>query len=309
MNTPDLTIVASAALAPLTAWRIGGVAQYLATVRSPLGVKQALEFAAQQHLPVWILGGGSNMLVSDAGLAGVVIRMRDMRVEVHEPSADMTLVHIGAGAPMAKSVRQLSAAGWQGLEWAEGLPGTLGGAVYGNAGCYGSDMAAHVRTIQLWQAGHVVEVSPAQVGFAYRMTHIKQHNMVQMQQGMRVDDLGPIIVGATLAMHKADPAMLVAQMAETAALRKSKTPQGSSCGSVFKNPTGDSAGRLIEACGLKGFQHGGAQIAHKHANYIVNVGGATSADVRAVVAHVQQQVKARFGVWLEPEVQLLGEVW
>ena len=121
MDNPDITITEQVLLAPLTAWRIGGPARYLATVRSPRGVQAALEFADSQHLPVWVLGGGSNMLISDAGLPGVVIRMRDMRVDVTARSDDAS-VQIGAGAPMAGTVRQLVNAGWAGLAWAEGLP-------------------------------------------------------------------------------------------------------------------------------------------------------------------------------------------
>jgi UDP-N-acetylmuramate dehydrogenase len=305
----DMTILEQVSLAPLTAWRIGGPARYLATVRSAHGVRQALEFAARLQLPVWVLGGGSNLLISDAGLAGVVIRMRDTHMDIVTTGSGSASVEVGAGAPMAKSVRQLVAAGWQGLEWAEGLPGTLGGAVYGNAGCYGGDMAGVVRRVQVWQAGRLEEWETTQMGFAYRTSTLKQSNMSRMQMGMQVADVGPLVVGATLAVVQADPHQLAAIMANTAALRKGKTPQGSSCGSVFKNPPGESAGRLIEAAGLKGYRHGGAQVADKHANYIVNVGGATSADVRAVVAHIQQRVMEYCGVYLEPEVQILGEAW
>ncbi len=305
----DMTILEQVSLAPLTAWRIGGPARYLATVRSAHGVRQALEFAARLQLPVWVLGGGSNLLISDAGLAGMVIRMRDTHMDIVTTGSGSASVEVGAGAPMAKSVRQLVAAGWQGLEWAEGLPGTLGGAVYGNAGCYGGDMAGVVRRVQVWQAGRLEEWETTQMGFAYRTSTLKQSNMSRMQMGMQVADVGPLVVGATLAVVQADPHQLAAIMANTAALRKGKTPQGSSCGSVFKNPPGESAGRLIEAAGLKGYRHGGAQVADKHANYIVNVGGATSADVRAVVAHIQQRVMEYCGVYLEPEVQILGEAW
>ena len=305
----DLTILEQVSLAPLTAWRIGGPARYLATVRSAQGLRQALEFAERLQLPVWVLGGGSNMLISDAGLAGLVIRMRDTHVDIVATSNGEAQVNVGAGAPMAKSVRQLVAAGWQGLEWAEGLPGTLGGAVYGNAGCYGGDMAGVVRHVLVWQAGRLEEWSTTQMGFAYRTSALKQRNMGHMQMGMHVADVGPLVVGATLAVLQADPQQLATAMAHTAALRKSKTPQGSSCGSVFKNPPGESAGRLIEAAGLKGYRHGGAEVAEKHANYIVNVGGATSADVRAVVAHIQHRVAQYCGVFLEPEVQILGEAW
>ncbi|MEY3990503.1 MAG: hypothetical protein RI985_1584 [Chloroflexota bacterium] len=308
MSLPDMTITEHVDLAPMTSWRIGGPARYLASVRSPVGVMQAIAFADQYKLPVWILGGGSNMLISSSGLPGVVIRMRDNSMQLVE-NADVARIMIGAGAPMAGTVRQLSNAGWAGLTWAEGLPGTFGGAVYGNAGCYGGDMAQSVAEVQLWQDGALVTRTPTALEFSYRTSAIKRQNALLMHNGMHVGEIGPIVVAATVALVRDDPARLSAEMAQTAALRRSKTPQGSSCGSVFKNPPYDSAGRLIEAVGLKGYACGGAVIADKHANYIVNHGGATSDDVRAIVAHVQSVVFREFGVALEPEVQLLGESW
>jgi UDP-N-acetylmuramate dehydrogenase len=270
-------------------------------------VQAALEFADSQHLPVWVLGGGSNMLISDAGLPGVVIRMRDMRVDV-TPRSDDASVQIGAGAPMAGTVRQLVNAGWAGLAWAEGLPGTVGGAVYGNAGCYGGDMAQSVTQVDIWQAGAMVSYTAAQLGFGYRTSALKQQNAAKMTQGMAVADMGPIVVGATVTLQRGDVAQLMADMAATAVLRRSKTPPGSSCGSVFKNPAGDSAGRLIDAAGLRGFASGGAVIADKHANYIVNRDHATSADVLRIIAHVRNVVARQFGIQLEPEVQFLGAI-
>jgi len=247
MDNPDIIIESAVSLAALTSWRIGGVARHLATVSSVVGLQHALQFAEQQRLPVWILGGGSNILMSDAGLNGVVIRMRDQHLHIVEHS-DQAHIHIGAGAQMAGPVRRLSKQGWCGLTWAEGLPGTVGGAVYGNAGCYG------------------------------------------------------------ITLQRGDAAALATAMASTAALRRSKTPQGSSCGSVFKNPPGDSAGRLIDAAGLRGYTYGGAMVAEKHANYIVNRDQATSADVLHIMHHVRAQVDRIFGIQLEPEVQLLGDM-
>jgi UDP-N-acetylmuramate dehydrogenase len=308
MSLPEFTITEYVDLAPMTSWRIGGVARYLASVRTPNGLVQAIAFAEHRQLPVWILGGGSNMLMSSHGLPGVVIRMRDNSIRI-DAQSDVADVTIGAGAPMAGSVRQLSNAGWAGLTWAEGLPGTFGGAVYGNAGCYGGDMAQSVAHVELWRDGTLMTCTPDALSFAYRTSAIKRHNSLYMRDGMHVGDIGPIVVAATVQLVRDDPARLGDAMAQTAALRRSKTPQGSSCGSVFKNPPNDSAGRLIETAGLKGYTHGNAIIADKHANYIVNQGGATSADIRAIVAHVQSVVLREFGVTLEPEVQLLGESW
>lgn len=308
MSTPALLMTEFVPLAALTSWRIGGVARYLATVRSAQGIAEAIAFADTHQLPVWILGGGSNMLISDDGLPGVVIRMRDMTVDIQAHGA-RAAVRIGAGAPMAGTVRQLISAGWAGLAWAEGLPGTVGGAVYGNAGCYGGAMADSVQQVELWRAGQVVSVAPHELGFAYRTSALKLRAVPKLVHGMHAGDVEPIVLGATMQLMQSDPALLAQQLADTAALRKGKTPQGSSCGSVFKNPPGDSAGRLIEAAGLKGYAVGAAWVAEKHANYIINRGGATSADVCALVAHIRKTVQAQFAVTLEPEVQILGAEW
>ena len=306
--TTALTIEEHVPLAPLTSWRIGGAARFLATVRSPAGLAEAIAFADTQRLPLWILGGGSNILVSDAGLPGVVIRMRDVSIDITN-NRDVAAVRIGAGAPMAGTVRKLVHAGWAGIVWAEGLPGTFGGAVYGNAGCYGGAMADTVDEVVLWEHGHLVTVTPAALGFSYRSSRLKHDAQPQQALGMHAGDVAPVVVAATLALTKADPLQLAEQMAQTAALRRTKTPQGSSCGSVFKNPPQGAAGQLIEAAGLKGYAIGAAQIAEKHANYIINHGGATSADVCALVAHIRQSVAAHSGILLEPEVQLLGAEW
>ncbi|MFM7680242.1 MAG: UDP-N-acetylmuramate dehydrogenase [Roseiflexaceae bacterium] len=307
MDNPDIIIADSVPLAALTSWRIGGVARHLATVSSVVGLQHALQFAEQHRLPIWILGGGSNILISDAGLNGVVIRMRDRHLHIVEAS-DYAHIHIGAGAQMAGTVRRLSKQGWHGLTWAEGLPGTVGGAVYGNAGCYGGEMAQSVTSVDIWHHG-MVQTQPAPFfAFQYRTSAIKVHNAQFMRTGMPVADLGPIVVGATITLQRGDVATLAAAMDSTAALRRSKTPQGSSCGSVFKNPPGDSAGRLIDAAGLRGYTYGGAMVAEKHANYIVNHGHATSADVLHIMYHVRAQVDRIFGIQLEPEVQLLGDM-
>lgn len=308
MALPDMTIAEHVDLTPMTSWRIGGPARYLASVRSQTGLVDAIAFADRQQLPVWILGGGSNLLMSSHGLPGVVIRMRDTAMHRDVHAAEAT-VEIGAGAPMAGTVRQLSNAGWAGLTWAEGLPGTFGGAVYGNAGCYGGDMAQSVTQVRLWYDGRVCDCKPSELQFTYRTSALKRNNAPLMHRGMHVGEIGPIVVSATVQLTRDDPDRLSTLMAETAALRRSKTPQGSSCGSVFKNPPNDSAGRLIEAAGLKGYAHGGAVVSDKHANYIMNRGGAHSDDIRAIVAHIQSVVLREFGVALEPEVQLLGEAW
>jgi UDP-N-acetylmuramate dehydrogenase len=225
-------------------------------------------------------------------------------IDVQRPA-----VRAGAGANLVHVVSAAVQAGLGGLETLVDVPGTVGGAVYGNAGCYGGAMADSVTHVELWRGGNITSVGPHELGFSYRSSALKRHVVPKLIHGMHVGDIEPIVVGATIQLTQEDPQLLATHLAQTAALRKSKTPQGSSCGSVFKNPPGDSAGRLIEAAGLKGASVGAACVADKHANYIINKGGATSADVSTLVAHIRATVQAQFAVTLEPEVQILGAEW
>ncbi|KPV47689.1 UDP-N-acetylenolpyruvoylglucosamine reductase, partial [Kouleothrix aurantiaca] len=200
-------------------------------------------------------------------------------------SGDTATARIGAGAPMAGTVRRLAAQGWAGLEWAEGLPGTIGGAVFGNAGCYGGDVAGVLQRAWLLMNDAVEEWPAAQFAYGYRTSALKQAKDEQRTTDdqhaytLGPSSVGPIVLAAEFALQRADRQALAAQMERTAAERKGKTPWGSSCGSVFKNPPGRSAGQLLEAAGMKGTRVGQAEIAQKHANYIVNLGGASSDDV------------------------------
>jgi UDP-N-acetylmuramate dehydrogenase len=281
-------------LAKYTSWRVGGSARYLAEPGTPEELSELLAWANTHGHAVAILGGGTNTLVTDAGWDGLVIRYRDQRVELTETETG-ALVRLGAGAPTAGSVRKLARQGWGGFEWAEGLPGTIGGAIYGNAGCYGSDMAAIVTRAWLLSDGVVAEWPVEQLGFGYRTSALKRITPA------------PIVLAAEVQLERADPQLLAARMEQTAAARRSKTPAGQSCGSVFKNPPGESAGRLIEAAGLKGLRIGAAEVAQKHANYIVNTGGAASSDILALIEAIREGVHAQFGITLETEVQILGE--
>ncbi|HMO56414.1 MAG TPA: UDP-N-acetylmuramate dehydrogenase [Roseiflexaceae bacterium] len=282
-------------LAKYTSWRIGGPAAFFTNAADIDGLRAALQYAHDHNLPPLLLGGGTNMLVGDSGWPGMVIRFRDQHLAI-AVDGDQALAWVGAGAPMAGTARRLTRRGWAGLEWAEGLPGTIGGAVFGNAGCYGGDIAGTLITARLLVGEQIEEWPVARFGYGYRTSVLK----AQRGNGM------PIIVAAAFALTRGDPAVLGAQIDATAALRRSKTPWGSSCGSVFKNPPGQSAGRLIEAAGLKGTRVGAAEIAEKHANYIVNLGGATSRDVVALIELARERVLREFGITLELEVQIVG---
>jgi UDP-N-acetylmuramate dehydrogenase len=265
-------------------------------------------------LPIFVLGGGTNLLVRDSGFPGLVLRYRSQELRVDELAGR---AWIAAGAPMAGTARRLAARGWAGLEWAEGLPGTIGGAVFGNAGCYGGDIASALARAWLLVDGETVEWPVERFAYGYRTSALKQ---TKDERRKTKDDhaganssvlhpsssVSPIIVAAEFDVARADPRDLAERMRRSAAERKSKTPVGSSCGSVFKNPPGDSAGRLLEAAGLKGTRVGGAEFSWKHANYIVNQGGASSEDVLRLIEIARERVSRAFAIELELEIQIVG---
>jgi UDP-N-acetylmuramate dehydrogenase len=289
-------IVENEPLAPHTSWRIGGPARFYATPRTPDELRHSLGWAQERGLPVFVLGGGSNLLARDAGFSGLVLRYRDTSWQIDE-RGDAGLLRVGAGAPMAGTARRVAGLGWAGLEWAEGLPGTIGGAVYGNAGCYGSDIASVLERATLLVDGEVQTWGAERMEYGYRTSVLKRDD--------RARAADRIVLAAELRLARGDRDELAATMARIAAERRSKTPWGRSCGSVFKNPPGGSAGRLIEAAGLKGATSGGAQISERHANYIVNTGGATSDDILRLIELARAAVLRQFGVELELEVVVL----
>src|SRR5262249_9216199 len=308
-------IIENEPLAKYTSWRIGGPARYFANTATPEELRAALAWAREHETPVFLLGGGTNVLARDAGFGGLILRYRAQEPRVVS-EGEVARAWIGAGAPMAGTVRRLAAQGWGGLQWAEGLPGTIGGAVFGNAGCYGGDIASVLARAWLLIGGAIEEWPVERFAYGYRTSALKptkdqrpktkDHEAVAKPFVLGLSSLVPIVLAAEFNVHRADPRELAAQMERTAAERKAKTPWGSSCGSVFKNPPGESAGRLIEAAGLKGTRVGGAEIAHKHANYIVNLGGAGSDDVLRLIEIARERVCKEFGIELDLEVQVLG---
>ena len=308
-------IIENEPLAKYTSWRIGGPARYFANAGTPEDLRETLGWARQRTLPVFILGGGTNLLAHDTGFDGLVLRYRSQELRV-ESEGDTGRAWIAAGAPMAGSVRKLAARGWGGLQWAEGLPGTIGGAVFGNAGCYSGGVAAVLARAWLLIGDTVEEWPVERFAYGYRTSVLKQtkdqrpktkdkhcHNASLVLGPWSL--VNPVVIAAEFKIQRADPRDLAVQMERTAAERKGKTPWGSSCGSVLKNPPCESAGRLIEAAGLKGARVGGAEIAQKHANYIVNLGGASSVDVLGLIEIARERVFKEFGIELELEVQII----
>jgi UDP-N-acetylmuramate dehydrogenase len=314
-------IIENEPLAKYTSWRVGGPARYFGNATTPNALGAALSWAREHDLPAFILGGGTNVLVRDTGLAGLALRYRAQELRIEESAAR---AWVASGAPMAGTARRLAGQGWAGLEWAEGLPGTIGGAVFGNAGCYGGDIASALARAWLLVGDTIEEWPVERFGYSYRTSVLKKASangqrpptnvqgtgtafVVQPAQiGSEGAFGGPIVVAAEFILARADPHALAERMKGIAAERKGKTPVGSSCGSVFKNPPEESAGRLIEAAGLKGSRVGNAEISHKHANYIVNLGSASSEDLLRLIEIARERVLKEFRIELELEVQIVG---
>jgi UDP-N-acetylmuramate dehydrogenase len=287
-----------------TAARIGGAADILITVETSTELAEVTKLCWQQTIPFTILGSGSNVLVSDAGVRQVVVLNRAKKI-VFNPHSQPISVWAESGANFGALARQAAAKGFLGLEWAAGIPGTVGGAVYGNAGAHGSDMSsnlvmANILHHQQINGDHQTEIlqeewSVEQFEYAYRGSNIKR------QPGQVV------ILSAQMKLSQSTPETVQAKMDEYTAMRRNSQPTGASLGSIFKNPVGDYAGRLIEAAGLKGRKIGKVEISQKHANFFINQDSATASDYAALIRLVQKDVSEKLGVSLELEIELLGD--
>lgn len=295
-------------LAPLTTMKVGGPADYFATVNDMVQLMKTVRWARRMDLPYFVLGGGSNLLISDSGMRGLVIFNRSRATRVDEPPCcdedRRPYLFAESGAAMAGAARFSVNAGLSGLEWAVSVPGTIGGAVVNNAGAHGGEIKDNLAYADLLnEAGEFVEYQAADFAYAYRSSSLKRQRL--LQPGFK-----PVVLCANFRLERGDPGEIRTRADGFLAHRRASQPVEPSLGSTFVNPPGDYAGRLIEAAGLKGVSHGGVEISVKHANFIVNprgVGAATAADVVALMEHVQSTVAAQFGIWLEPEVQFAGD--
>jgi UDP-N-acetylmuramate dehydrogenase len=308
--TLGLEIRENVSLAPYTSIKVGGTAQYFVTVSSTEQMIKIARWARAVAIPYYILGGGSNILVADAGIRGLVIYNRCRLVRIDEapccvfPQDDRPFLFAESGAAMAGAARTSIAAGLSGLEWAVSVPGTVGGAVVGNAGAHGAEIKDSLWNAMILNAGDTVEeLSGEQLAFAYRSSALKRQLAVKA-------GFGPIVLNANFRLDFGDVETTKAAADQYLQHRRRTQPVEPSVGSTFRNPPGDFAGRLIEAAGLKGLRVGGIQVSEVHANFLVNrggVGAVRAADALALVQTIQQAVYARFGVQLELEVQLVGE--
>ncbi len=291
----DTTWQENEPLAAYTTIRIGGPAELLAIVQRIDQLAVIMTYARRHHISLTFLGGGSNVLVSDEGISGLVVVNRCRRV-THLGNG---LVWAESGASFAGLARQVMAWGLAGLTWAVSIPGSVGGAVVGNAGAYGGEVASVLRrVVLLFPDGSIINWQAEQLRFGYR------HSV--LGEAARRGDVVPLVLAAEFQLPPGDVESMRMEAEKYLLRRRQTQPREPSMGSVFKNPPGDYAGRLLEQAGLKGARIGQAEISPVHANFIVNRGKAKAADVYSLLKLAQEQVHRRFRVILDPEVVFLG---
>ncbi|MEY4046232.1 MAG: hypothetical protein RIR19_701 [Chloroflexota bacterium] len=283
-------------LASHTTMRVGGPADLLVTVNDRFALRGIVRLATSRGWPLLVLGRGSNVVVSDRGVRGIVVLNRSAASEVDAASGEMRL---DSGVPMARAATLAADAGLTGMEFALAIPGNIGGAVWANAGAHGAEIADVLRTATILRPdGSEEEVTAASLAFSYRDSQLKH-----------AAGAGSVVLGASFALRHDEPALIKERLEEIRTWRREHQPLGvPSAGSVFRNPPGSlSAGALIEAVGLKGRNIGGAEISLRHANWILNRGGATANDVRALHDLCISEVQRSAGVHLESEIVFIGD--
>lgn len=278
-------------LAGYTTFRIGGPADVLVQAGEEEQLERVLAWCRESGRPWILLGRGSNVLVDDAGFRGTVILLDGTLAQIEVRGDQITA---GAGASLARIARTALEHELTGVEYAAGIPGTLGGAVYMNAGAYGGEIGRTVSSIRYLDKEGIHEIGPEEAGFEYRSSRFMRENA--------------IVLGAEMTLQPGDRQAIMDRMQELAEQRKSKQPlEYPSAGSMFKRPEGFFAGKLIQDAGLAGYSVGGAQVSEKHCGFVINRGNATAEDVRELVRQVADRVEQTFGVRLEPEVRYLSQ--
>jgi UDP-N-acetylmuramate dehydrogenase len=290
----DCEILPSVSLAELTSFRVGGPAEWFATPRTVAELQSCVQWAKAQDLPVMGLGGGSNLLISDRGLPGLTLLTKHLRYLKFEPETG--LMTAGAGRLLPQIAGQAAKRGLAGFEWAVGIPGTIGGAVVMNAGAHGGCTADSLVSAQVLEPdGRISQLSWADLNYGYRSSVLQGRQRLVLQATFQLQPgVDPEVVKALTQQH----------LHHRLDTQPYHLP---SCGSVFRNPSPQSAGWLIENTGLKGYQIGQAQVAARHANFILNCGGATANDIFRLIRYVQSRVSDRWSVQLKPEVKILGD--
>ena len=288
----EAKVLANEPMASHTTFRIGGPADYFVMPETVEELRDILALCKEEGLPYFILGNGSNLLVGDKGFRGVVIQLYK---NFDGLSIEGTKVTAKSGAMLIRVAKEAGKAGLTGLEFASGIPGTIGGAMVMNAGAYGGEMKDVVTAVTvLTKDGEIKTLTGSEMNFRYR--------------GSVVEDEGYIVLEAVIELKIGNLEEIQARIDELSLQRRTKQPiEYPSAGSTFKRPEGYFAGKLIQDTNLRGYQVGGAQVSEKHCGFVINAGGATAADVMQLMQDVSDKVNAQFGVTLEPEVKRVGE--
>ncbi len=292
----SLKIHPQVALAKFTTWKVGGPAQWAIEPTNIAETQAAIAWAKENNLPITFLGAGSNLLIGDTGLPGLVIITRHLRWIETKFDTELCQIEVGAGKMIGSLAWQAARKGWTKLEWAAGIPGTVGGAVVMNAGAHGSSMQdVLVSTQVLNTAGEIVTLQPAELEYSYRHSNLQGSDL--------------LVISAILQLDAAENAAAVVGKTQKDLERRHTTQpyDQPSCGSVFRNPLPQFSAKLIQDAGLKGYKIGGAEVSQMHANFIINCGDATATDIFQLIYYVKQQVKAKWDVDLETEVKMMGE--
>jgi len=280
-------------LAPYTSARIGGPADIFVVADNVAELARIVKLLWKQEMPFTILGGGSNVLVSDKGIRGVVVLNRAKAVRFH--GGDQPSVMVESGVVFSNLANRCASKSFAGLEWAATVPGTIGGAVYGNAGAFGGDMAGNLMWAELLTDTRREKFTVEQMDYGYRTSVLKR------------GEVKAIVLSAELSLKNSTKEEATVKIQQFSAHRKATQPPGASMGSMFKNPNGDYAGKLIEASGLKGTRIGNAEISPMHGNFFINHANTRAEDIRALVQLVQKTVKEKQGVELELEIEFVGD--
>lgn len=288
----EVKVLVKEPMASHTTFRIGGPADYFVMPETVEELAAVLKLCKEENVPYFILGNGSNLLVGDKGFRGVVVQLYK---NFDGMTIEGTTVTAKAGAMLVRVAKESGKAGLSGLEFASGIPGTIGGAMVMNAGAYGGEMKDVVTAVTvLTKDGEIRKLSKEEMNFRYR--------------GSVIEDEGYIVLEAEMELKEGNLEEIQERMAELTVQRKTKQPiEYPSAGSTFKRPEGYFAGKLVQDAGLRGFQVGGAQVSEKHCGFVINAGGATAADVMQLMKEVSEKVQKEFGVTLEPEVKRIGE--
>ena len=292
--TSSAVIRPNVSLGELTSYRIGGMAQWYASVKTLSELEEVFQWYSRESLPLTFLGAGSNLLISDQGLPGLVLSTRYLRYYTIDKAQGR--ITAAAGEPIARIAWIAARLGWSGLEWAVGIPGTIGGSVVMNAGAHGKSVADVLSCANVASySGNLSTLTSGDFQFSYR------NSLLQKQPRLLVE--------ATFQLEPGhDKELIKSRTSQNLHKRRDSQPYDRpSCGSVFRNPYPQAAGQLIEQLGLKGYQIGQAQVSLRHANFIVNQGQAKAFDVFRLIHHVRQQVEKKWSILLEPEVKMLGE--